>query len=256
MTPSPGASTSLAGNVADGLDDPVRREDLEPGRARRDEDRERVRRGRVLLAVGDGSLVAVMAVGDQERRADLDLVAFDRPDARAHAALGDVHRGLARRTLENRIGVVEDEDRLELRLRRAQQAEAALLRAGMGALVWQHLALLVRRRRHRRGEALARARDPVGAGVVLRDPPVARLVRDEHAVAAPGREVGRGPILGVRERQMDDVVRAALEVGDALGRRDDVVRRRDEEIERACDMRLVAERGEGPDGRHSCRLDA
>ncbi len=86
-----------------------------------------------------------MAVGDQERRAELELVAVDRPDARAHAALLDVHRRLARGTLEDRVGVVEQEDRLELRVRRAQQPQPALLRAGVRALVRQHLAVLVRR---------------------------------------------------------------------------------------------------------------
>ena len=57
----------------------------------------------------------------------------------------DVHRGVPVRPLEDGVGVVEQEDRLELRARRAQQPEAAFLRTGVGALVRQDLPALVRR---------------------------------------------------------------------------------------------------------------
>ena len=87
-TPPSGRGDLLAGDVADLLDDPMGREDLEPRRARRDEDREGVRRLRMLLPVGDRRLVAVVAVGDQKRRVDLELTRFDRPDPRPDTALG------------------------------------------------------------------------------------------------------------------------------------------------------------------------
>src|SRR5207253_4656005 len=76
-------------------DQAVGREDLEPRRARRDEHGERVRRARVLFAEGDGRLVAVMAVCDQQRRVELDLLSREPPDPRSHSALLDVQLGLS-----------------------------------------------------------------------------------------------------------------------------------------------------------------
>ena len=54
------------------------REDFEAGRAGGDEDREGVGRLGRLLTVGDGGLVAVMAVRDQQRRADWSSPASTR----------------------------------------------------------------------------------------------------------------------------------------------------------------------------------
>ena len=215
-----------------------------------------MRRVGMLLPVGDRGLVAMMAVGDQERRGELELARLDRPDPRAHAALDDVCSRLARRPLEERLGVVEQEDRLELCPRRAQQAQAPFLRSGMRALVRQDDPVLVRDGRHRRREPFARACDPVRAGVVLRDPPVGLRRFDEHAARAPLGQVARGPLLRVRQRQMHDVVRAAREVLEPLRIRDHVVGRRDERAERAGDCRVVAQSAKWPDRGHSCRLDS
>ena len=100
-----------------------------------------------------------------------------------------------------------------VRSRRAEEAQAALLRAGVRALVREDDAALVRLGAKRGDEALAPARDSVRADVVLREPPVGRLgVLDEHAVGPPGGEVAGGLLLRVGQRQVDDVVRAAGEV--------------------------------------------
>ncbi len=64
---------------------------------------------------------------------------------------------------------------------------------------------------------------------------------------APRREVARGLLRRVRQRQADDVVRAAGEVLGALRVGDDVVGRRDERRERAGHRRVVAEGWERPD---------
>src|SRR5881398_858237 len=63
---------------------------------------------------------------------------------------------------------------------------------------------------------------------------------------APLRETGRRRVLGVGQRQVDDVVRAPSEEFLSLLRSDDVVGRRDERIERPRGRRVVAERAERP----------
>ena len=87
----------------------------------------------------------------------------------------------------------------------------------MRALVRQDDAPVVRLDAQRGDEAVARACDAVRPDVVLlRAPrPTARLL-DEHAVAAPGGERPGALLLGVGERQADDVVRAAGEQLHAL----------------------------------------
>src|SRR6476646_10681902 len=244
----------LAGDVAELLHEAMRREDLEPRLARGDTARERVRRGRGLGPVGDCRLVAMVSVGDQEGGAERDLAALDRPRARPDAALGDVELGLPARSPEDRVGLVQEEDRLELGVRRPHQAEPSLLRAGVRALVRQHLARLVRRHGNRGSEALAGARDAVRAAVVLRHPPVAWCLVDQDTALAPVGEVAPGLLLGVRQRQVDDVVRIAGEVAATGVGRDHVVRRRDQALEGACDLRVVPERCKRPDRRHPCRL--
>jgi hypothetical protein len=246
---------TLAGDVAQLLHDPVRGEDLEPGGARRDQDRECVRRLRVLRTVGDRGFVTVVPVRDQERHVDRQLARGVRPHACAHTAFGDVDRRLAGRPREDRVRVVEEEDRLELRARGAQEPQPLLLRPGMGALVRQHVTLLVRRRRNRRCHAFARTCDAVRADVVLGDPPVALALRHEDTLGAPGREVAACLLRRFRQGQVHDVVRAPRQIPGPLGVRDHVVRWRDERLELAGDGHVVPKRAERPDPRHSGRLD-
>src|SRR5207249_6874976 len=54
--------------------DAMRREDLESRAARRDEHRERSCRLRMLLTVGNGGLVAMVTVRDQQRAGQLELL--------------------------------------------------------------------------------------------------------------------------------------------------------------------------------------
>ena len=140
----------------------------------------------VALVEGERRLVAVVAVGDQqlrvgelrgERVAELGVEA---PEPRGHAALLRREVGLAE-PVERDRAVPEQEDRLELRARRLEQPQAALLRAGVRALVRQDHAVLVRLDAERGDEALARARDAVGADVLLREPPVRRLLAPRRA---------------------------------------------------------------------------
>ena len=83
-------------------------------------------------------LVPVVAVGDEELLGDL-RERVDPPEALA--AERDV--GLAVGQLD-RVAVVQQEDRLELRPRRAQQAQALLLHVRVRPLVREHDAALVR----------------------------------------------------------------------------------------------------------------
>ena len=140
--------------------------------------------------------------------------------------------GLARGQLDG-VAVVEQEDRLELRARGAKQAQSSFLRTGVRALVREHDAVLVRLESQRDDDAVARALDSVGTDVRLRERPRCRLlVAREDPVATPGREITCGVVLGVRERQVDDVVRASCEVPGASSSVDHVVRRRDQSVER------------------------
>ena len=205
---------------------------------------------------GEGGLVPVVPVGDQELR--VGELAGERvpeggvepPEARDDAAFVNCEVRLAEAVdLDRRVP--EQEDRLELRSCRAQQAQAALLRPCMRALVWKNDAVLVRLDAERRHEALALPLHPVGADVALREPPVRRLgLLDEHARLAPRGKLARGGLLVLRERQVDDVVRALREIRLALTRRDDVVGRRDEDRKRTCGSFGVAKRSKRTDRRH------
>ena len=147
----------------------MRRKDLEPGRARRDEHREGVRRRGLLLAERDRRLVAVVAVGDQQRHVQLDV-------ARRAAARRACARRPPRPPARDRRQAARPAARRRRSGRSARAAccvarstrQAALLRARVSSLVRQHLALRVRRRLDRAGEALAAPRDAVRADVVLR----------------------------------------------------------------------------------------
>src|SRR5438477_12966924 len=104
----------------------MRGEDLESGAARRDEHGERSRRLRMLLTVGDGSLVTVVAVRDQQRAWQFELLGRQPPDAGVHLTVVDVEVRFALGPGDGRVAVVEQEDRLELRLGCAQEVQAAL----------------------------------------------------------------------------------------------------------------------------------
>ena len=148
----------------------------------------------------------MVAVGDQElpiREGVGESILGKPPETRAF----DLDVRLSPWAGGGRLALVEEEEWLELRPGLPEQAQAAFLRAAVGALVREDDPVLVRLRSERGHQALARAGDAVGADVVLREPPVARLrlVR-EHAVAAPltPEPARAGLVLG--ERQVDDVV--------------------------------------------------
>ena len=170
----------------------------------------------------------MMAVRDQELAGDLRR-AFQSPEPLA------VERevGLARRQVD-RVAVVEEEDRLELRARRAQEPQTTLPDLRVRALVRQDDAPVVRLQPERDDDAVPRARDAVGADVRLRQRPRGGLcVANDDAVRAPGGEVARRLLLRVRQGQVNHVVRAAREVLRALVRPDHVVRRSDKVLELA-----------------------
>ena len=150
--------------------------------------------------------------------------------------------------------VVEEEDRLELRPRRTQQPQPPFLRPRVRPLVREDRAGPVRLEPERHDDAVARPLDAVRADVALGERPGRRLLRDEHAGFTPVREVARGLLLRVRQRQVHDVVRAAREVLGALVLRDHVVGRRNQVLERARDGRVVALRAKGTNLGHGCTV--
>src|SRR5439155_26601921 len=114
------------------------------------------------LAERERRLVAVVAVGDQqlrvaqllgERVAELRIESPEPVAAAAQVGLGEA-------VDLDRPGP-EEEERPELRPRRAAQPEAALLRTGVRALVRQDDAVVVGLRAERGDEALPRAGDAV-----------------------------------------------------------------------------------------------
>src|SRR6185437_1290883 len=87
----------------------------------------------------------------------------------------------------------------------------------------------------------------VGADVLLREPPAGGLaIAHENTLLLPRREAGGRLLVGLGQRQVDDVVLGLSgELSSSL-QPDDVVRRRDERVEQARDSRVVAERAERP----------
>jgi hypothetical protein len=121
----------------------------------------------------------------------------------------------------------------------------------VGALVREDGALLVRLGPERGDQPAPGARDPVRADVVLFERPQGgRIVLGEDPLTAPGGEVAPGLLLRVGQGEMDDVVRAALEVLESFVGGDDVVRRSDERIERAGPAHVVADGPKRRDLRH------
>ena len=128
----------------------------------------------------------------------------------------------------------------------------------IGARVWNDVelldgrfetgdAVLVRLEPERRGEALAAPSDAVRADILLYEPPARRLgIAYEDSALLPLCEARGRLVLGVGQRQVDDVVPASPPERLPLFRSDDVVRRRDERSERSRDSHVVAERAERP----------
>jgi hypothetical protein len=106
------------------LEHAVRRQNREPRILRRHEHREQPV-APALLREGDGGLVAMVAVRDQKLRARErlrhPLVAVESPQARP----GRLEIGRACGDGERRRAVVEEEERLELGLRRSQEPETS-----------------------------------------------------------------------------------------------------------------------------------
>src|SRR6266508_4259432 len=234
-----------AARSVDVLRDAVRGEDRQTFLPRRHEHDHQVGRA-ALGCVGERGLVAMMAVGDQQLRAREARGIVDAPELVA-AAL-QVGRTVGRR---RRIAFVEQEDRLQLGARRAQEPQPSLLRGGVRALVRQDDSAVVRLRPQRRDQSGTSSPDVVRPGVILREEPEARLpVAGEDAFGAPVREVPSRLLLVLRQRQVDDVVRAAAEVLLALRGRNDVIGRRDETLEGAGPRLVVALRAKRPNIRH------
>src|SRR5437764_7619915 len=221
------------------LRDPVRGKDRQSFLPRRDDDREQPRRrlAAVLLVERERRLVAVMAVGDQqlrpgelldERVAELWVEPPDAVSAALQVRLTE--------TVELDRAVPEEEERLELGAGGAEQPQPPLLRACVRALVRQDDAVLVRLEPECRGEALAAPSDAVRAAVLLYEPPARRLgIAYEDSEPLPLRKARGRLVLGVGQRQVDDVVPASPPELLPLFRSDDVVRRRDQWSERSRD---------------------
>ena len=256
---SAGAVEDDAGQIVGGLVDrcsahavdilckPVRGEDRQAFLARRDENDHHPRAplASVLVVEGERRLIPVMSVRDQQLQSGDVGHAVDAPQAIATG----FEVGRARRD-RRRGAVVEKEDRLELRPRRAQQPQAPLLRGSMCPLMREHDTAFVGLDPQRDDVAVPRALDPVGTDIGLRKRPARRLVAREDAGVAPRGEVGGRLLLGIRQGQVHDVVRTAAEVLQPLVRRDHVVRRRDERCERAGLGFVVAQCRKRPDLRH------
>ena len=205
---------------------------VSPSSSRRDEHdhHPRARLGAVLVVKGERGLVAVVPVGDQQL--EVGEVRHARRPARAGRRRSP---GPARGSGTSvRGAVVEEEDRLELRARRAQQPQAPLLRPRVRALVRKDDALVVRLDAQRRRRArCACARRRPGRRRTARAPRPTARSRTRISSSRHFRSSARRLVLGVRQRQVDDVVRAAREVLAPLLGRDDVVRRSDELVQRA-----------------------
>ena len=120
-----------------------------------------------LLVVRERGLVAVVPVGDQEPPVGEGLAERSSSVEPPEPGALDLDLRIAAGDLERRVAFVEEEDRLELGARLAQQAESPLLRPAVRSLVGQDGARLVRLDPQRPDQARPRAGDPVRADVVL-----------------------------------------------------------------------------------------
>ena len=153
---------------------------------------------------------------------------------------------LRRQALEE-VGPFDEEFRfygqdLELCLRLAQESQPPFFRPAVRPLVWKHRAGLVGLEPEGRDETGARACDSVRADVVLGQRPERRRFLAEHALVAPLAVGAASLLLGVGQRQVDDVVRVLLEVARSFFRADDVVRWGDQLRQRTGQVRVVAKR--------------
>ena len=201
-----------------------------PGVGGRDEHdhHPRARRRSLLVGVRERRLVPVVAVGDQELAIGErlgDAVAREPPEPRARR-----RRGPAR---------ARERPRAARRRRAGRSARAAPARraGGAGGPPSARRASARAAARFRvaygstRSEATRPSRRraiPSGPDVVLGDGPDRRLVvLDEHALVEPGPKQPAGLVLGVVQRQVDDVVGVARPVvGERLRRQHVVGRRR------------------------------
>jgi hypothetical protein len=215
-----------------------------------------------LVAVGEGRLVAVVAVGDEDALAGHRLLdGGDRagvghgPEPVGGAvAVAHLHRRITRDVREQGVPrggggiVVEPEDGREVRRGRAHQLQTAGLGGGVRLFVGAHPALGVVRQADGREEARPAALGAVGADVVLDVPPHGRpLVRAQDALLAPLVQEPPGPAGRVGQHQVDGRVLAGRGIPLAVGGRDHVVRRDDDVVE-ADPGGVVAERPEGAQG--------
>src|SRR5207302_9835930 len=167
------------------------------------------------------------------------------PEPVANALELDLYLRPARRRLERAF--VEEEQRLDVRPQRAEQAHPAFLWTGVRPLVRPDHAGRVRLDPDPPDEPAARPRDAVRADIVLLEPPQCRLViADEDALREPLAPQAGGALLVVRKGQMDDVVLALGEVAGALLGAEHVVRRSDEPLDRAGLLLVVTHRLERP----------
>ena len=108
---------------------------------------------------------------------------------------------------QRRLAFVEEEDRLELRARRAQEAQPALDRLRMRTLVRENAAGCIRLGAERCHDPVAPARNAVGTDVVLLEVPDRRVrISRENPLGQPASvALARSSSVG-RRGQMDDVV--------------------------------------------------
>src|SRR5439155_13805074 len=209
--------------------------------------------GSLLGRVRKRRLVPVMTVGDQELPASEEFShTVFRGEAPQPRPL-DVEIRLASGRRNRRLAVVEEKDRLDLRPRGTEQTQPALLRPHVRALMGQDDTCLVRLDTQRGDEPLPCACHAVRPDVVLSERPHRGFaVANEGAVGEPRPEELAGLLLGVVQRQVDDVVRVARGKHVPLGRGDDVVGRGDDRLSR---MR-VAHGAELRDVGHPTSLDS
>ncbi len=180
----------------------MRREDLEAGVGggnEHDHHASALRRP-FLCCVGDGSLVAVVPVRDQELPVGERLRDTVTRNAPEPGAVGN-EIGLALGRDDRRVSVIEEEDRLELGPRCAQEPQTALLRPGVRPFVREHRPRLVGLDPKRGDKALTTASNAVRADVVLAQGPDSGLVvLYEHALVEPRPKQPTGLVLGLVQR--------------------------------------------------------
>ena len=246
---SPSTPASASSRGVDTVDDAVRRVHREPAavgvhEVHRHEARRVVAGRRELGLVGERRLVAMVAVGDQQRPRRDDV--GDLGDVRGHApepvarAVGvhEVDLRLLARTagLEELLGAalrvaVEHEDRRQVRARRAQQPQPARDRAGRVRSWRRTTPASYGSSRTRPMKPTRVPRRAVGVEPVLLDEVEAGLGSSaQHALCAPvaDQRVDVRLVAVAGQDQAHDVVVAALEQPRALPRLDDVERRRDD----------------------------